>query len=53
LEAVAGSGLFALGEENAEADIGIDSVERQLSTRCRPHTPQSGGKLGDLPLYQR
>ena len=23
------------------------------SARCRPHTPQSGGKLGDLPLYQR
>ncbi len=29
-------GLAALGEWNAEADIGIDPVERQLSTRKRP-----------------
>ena len=45
----AGSGLAALGEWNAEADIGIDPVERQLSTPKRkvemqPRCAKSGPK---------
>jgi hypothetical protein len=38
------SGLTALGEWNAEADIGIDFDERQFSTRSgRSEDPLSGG----------
>ena len=47
------SGLAALGEWNAEADIGVDPVERQLSTAKRKFSCTCNGRKVPIPFSNR